>query len=127
MKVKDIMNKVVVAEDNLSIGEAAKIMSEKSIGSLVLINKKNVSGIITESDILKAAAQRNLGISVRTVMAKKVYSVSSDDCLDDAAEIMKKRKIKRLPVIDNGRLFGIITATDLLANSDELNEDFLLD
>jgi len=127
MKVKEIMNKVIVAEDSISIGEAARIMSEKGIGSLVLINKKSISGIVTERDVLKAAAQRMLGSSVKSIMAKKVYTISKDDSLDEAASIMKAKKIKRLPVIDDGKLLGIITATDLIANSDELNEEFLLD
>src|SRR3989344_8200603 len=127
MKVKEIMNNVIVAEDSISIGEAARIMSEKGIGSLVLINKKSISGIVTERDVLKAAAQRMLGSSVKSIMAKKVYTISKDDSLDEAASIMKAKKIKRLPVIDDGKLLGIITATDLIANSDELNEEFLLD
>lgn len=127
MKVKEIMNKVIVAEDKISIGEAARIMSEKGIGSLVLINKKAISGIVTERDVLKAAAQRMLGNSVKNIMAKKVYTISKDDSLDEAAGIMKMKKIKRLPVIDDGKLLGIITATDLIAHADELNEEFLLD
>jgi len=125
MKVKDIMNKVVATENNISLREAAKIMSDKNIGSLVVLKDDNILGIITERDIVDNAS--SLEKKVTSVIKGKIITIDSDQSLDTAAIIMSKNKIKRLPVISKEKLVGIITATDLLANSEEIDADFLFD
>ena len=125
MKVKDIMNKVVATENNISLREAAKIMSNKNIGSLVVLKGDNIIGIITEKDIVNNAS--SLEKKVSTVIKGKIITIESDQSLDTAATIMSKNKIKRLPVVSNGKLIGIITATNLLANSEEIDAEFFFD
>jgi len=125
MKVLDIMHDVKVISPGLTVKEAADIMSKEAIGSLVIISNGKVAGIITERDIL-----RNIKRSkekVDKVMSKNVISVEDTDTIERAAEIMTASKIKRLPVTRQGKLVGIITATDLIANSTSINENFLLD
>jgi len=60
-------------------------------------------------------------------MSKNVVSISANENMENAAKIMSGKKIKRLPVVENGSLVGVVTATDIIANSESLNEDFLLD
>jgi CBS domain-containing protein len=125
MKVLDIMHDVKVISPGLTVKEAADIMSKEAIGSLVIISNGKVAGIITERDIL-----RNIKRSkekVDKIMSKNVISVEDTDTIERAAEIMTASKIKRLPVTRQGKLVGIITATDLIANSTSINENFLLD
>ena len=125
MRVLDIMHDVKVISPGLTVKEAADIMSKEAIGSLVIISNGKVAGIITERDIL-----RNIKRSkekVDKVMSKNVISVEDTDTIERAAEIMTASKIKRLPVTRQGKLVGIITATDLIANSTSINENFLLD
>jgi CBS domain-containing protein len=125
MKVLDIMHDVKVISPGLTVKEAADIMSKEAIGSLVIISNGKVAGIITERDIL-----RNIKRSkekVDKVMSKNVISVEDTDTIERAAEIMTASKIKRLPVTRQGKLVGIVTATDLIANSTSINENFLLD
>ena len=125
MKVLNIMHDVKVISPGLTVKEAADIMSKEAIGSLVIISNGKVAGIITERDIL-----RNIKRSkekVDKVMSKNVISVEDTDTIERAAEIMTASKIKRLPVTRQGKLVGIITATDLIANSTSINENFLLD
>ena len=119
------MNKAIVIEHDVSVREAAKIMSNRNIGSLIVLENNKIVGIITERDIMKNASC--LGKKISSVMSKNVVTVDHNESLENASLIMTERKIKRLPVVDNGKLVGIITATDIIANSDLLNEDFLLD
>jgi CBS domain-containing protein len=126
MKVKEVMNKAIAVDHDITLKQASKIMSDKNIGSLVAIKNGMVVGILTERDILKNIS--NVEKPIYSIMSKKVYTIDSEDDLDNAAITLTKYKIKRLPVIGkDGRLMGIITSTDLIAHSDELNEDFLFD
>ena len=125
MRVKDAMNKVIVIEHDVSVKDAAKIMSNKNIGSLVVLNKNKIVGILTEKDIMKNISFLWKKISV--VMSKNVVTIDCNESLDNAALIMAERKIRRLPVTDGDKLVGIITSTDIIANSDVLNEDFFFD
>lgn len=125
MKVSEIMNKAVVVEDNISLKDAAKIMSERAIGSLIIMKKEKISGIVTERDIMKNV--NKLGSKISECMSKNVVAIEHNESLDNAALIMGKNKIKRLPVLNKDKLVGIITATDILANSEALNESFLLE
>lgn len=124
MNVGEIMNKVLVIDKNIKLKEAASIMSKRGIGCLIIVNKEKIAGIITERDVLRNVDRLNSSIS--EVMSKNVINVDEHESLDRAAVLMSENNIKRLPVIHKGNLVGIVTATDLLANSDSLNENFLL-
>ena len=125
MKVEDVMNKAFVVDPDINIRQAAKIMSSKGIGSLIVLKKNKIEGIITERDVMKNIS--NLGKKVRQVMTKTIVTIDSNNSLDNAAVIMAEKGVKRLPALDKGKLVGVLTATDIVANSDVLNEDFLLD
>ncbi len=122
MKVSDLMNAPETIDEKESVVSVARKMSKNQIGSLIVVKNNKIVGIVTESDILKNI--NKLSEKVSSVMSRSVIVVESNETLDEAARLMTKNKIKRLPVINSGKLVGIITATDILANSDELNEDF---
>lgn len=125
MRISEIMNKVFVVDGNVSLKDAAKSMSDKNIGSLIVMNKDKMAGIITEGDIIKNV--RNLGKKVSSVMSSKIVTIEKSSDIDIAARLMAKSKVKRLPVVNEGELVGIITATDLIANYEELNEEFFIE
>jgi CBS domain-containing protein len=120
IKVKDIMKRVVSTEKDITLREAAKIMSKMQIGSLVMVRDKHPIGILTERDVIKNIPHLEKKISI--LISKKLIAIELTESLDDAATVMSKNKIKRLLVTEKGKLVGIITATDLIANSDVLNE-----
>ena len=124
MRVKDVMNTPYVVDKDITIAQAAKIMSDKGIGSLLYVEKKELKGIVTERDIIK---NFNKAGKISRIMKTKVYTIGPKDDLDVALNVMKDNHIKRLPVVDKGELVGIITLTDLMANSEELNEDFIFE
>jgi len=125
MKVSKIMNKAIAAEDDVSLRDAAKIMSSKNIGSLIIMNKEKIVGIITERDIMRNVSK--LDIKVSLAMSKNVITIDANESLDNAALLMNKHKIKRLPVIKKGVLVGIITVTDILGHAEEWGENFFFE
>jgi CBS domain-containing protein len=119
------MNKAIAIDHDVSIKEAAKIMSDKNIGSLVIVNGEKIKGIITERDILHNIT--DVGKKVSSVMDDEVVTIEHDKTIDEAAILMTKNRIRRLPVVEDGRLVGIITSTDLIAHAEDLGEEFLFD
>jgi CBS domain-containing protein len=101
------------AEDTLA--EAARKMWRQQTGSLLVVDGEDLVGIVTERDILKAVAQ---GVElhdtrIRQVMSKDIVTVSPGTSLREAAAIMADRWIRHLPVLDEGRLVGVISQRDL--------------
>ncbi len=128
MKVKDAMKHVKTILANSSVKEAAKKMNENRIGSLVVTNGRKVVGIVTERDILSKVTifdKTPSKILVSEIMTPKVITVDPEDFIDDAVYLMIKHKIKKLPVLENGEVVGILTSTDIVANSDEIGQFYL--
>ena len=131
MKIKEIMKDVRTIAPEDTVKEAADLMNRHSIGSLVVVDsKKKLVGIVTERDILqKVTAQNKLAgkVLVEDIMSNKLITIDANELLDDAVYLMIKNKIKKLPVIENNELVGIVTATDIVANSSEVGEFYLFD
>ncbi|MDP3026485.1 MAG: CBS domain-containing protein [Nanoarchaeota archaeon] len=125
MKVKEIMNKAFVMEENISLKEAAKIMSDKAITYLIIMKKDKIDGIVTEKELAKNGGSS--GKKVRDVMSTRIVTVKKNDSIDDAAKMMAQNRIRVLPVMDKTELVGVITSDDLIANSDDLNEELFID
>ncbi len=117
LEVKDVMNKnvITIAPDETMIS-AAKSMSENNVSCIVVSDNGSVVGILTEKDFLARIAGKN-GNSDRTAVAETmscpVNSISPDLSVFDASRIMEAEHIKRLPIIDDGQLVGIVTQTDM--------------
>ena len=126
MLVKDAMNRrVIVIKPDATVREAARIMTKFRIGSLIVMEDENLIGIITELDIIWKVVANDLNPNttlVRDVMSKEVVTVKPDQSLEDAAELMVRRKIKKLPVVEDHKLVGILTATDLISFEPKLIE-----
>jgi len=128
MKVKEVMKNVKTVLAGSSVRDAARKMNESRIGCLVVINGKKLMGIVTERDILsKVTANDKIPsrMKVSEIMTSKVITVNPDSFIDDAVYLMIKNKIKKLPVMEDGELVGILTATDIVANSDEVGQFYL--
>lgn len=124
MRVKDVMKQPFVVEKDIGLNEAAKIMGAKNIGSLIFLSDGKIKGIITDTDLVR---HFNSNVKISGIMSKNVVTTKPNDTLDSAAGLMKKKGIKRLPVVEDNKLVGIITITDLIANSEELDDDFFFD
>lgn len=124
MKVRNIMNKVYTIDRDLSLVDVAKILAREKVSSLVIIKKSKAIGIITEKDIVKNIS--HLKRKVSKVMSKTLITIGPNKTLEGAADLMHRKKIKRLLIVDTEELVGIITATDIIANADMFNKSFSL-
>jgi len=114
--VKDIMNKnVVIAKPIVTLREAARVMGEMNMGSLVIMEDDKVVGIVTSTDILKAIGEGKDPdkVTIGEIATKNVITIQADEPLEKAVDIMVKHKIKKLPVMMNEKLVGIITVSDI--------------
>ena len=115
--VRDIMTKhVVTIDENRTALEAAKIMAEKGISSLIVLKDQNPVGIVTERDFVKKICIKELKIShvkVNEFMSKIRTFADPEIPIEVAVQRMVNHKIRRLPIMENGKVVGIITVTDL--------------
>jgi len=116
MRVSEIMTEAAVldqADDTLV--EAARKMWKQQTGSLLVMDGDDLVGILTERDILKAVAAgaRLDEVRISEVMTKDIITVGPQTTLREAAKIMADRWIRHLPVVDGGKLVGIVSQRDL--------------
>jgi CBS domain-containing protein len=140
MKASDVMTRdVVTVRRGASIAEAVRLMLDHGVSGLpVLDDGGKVIGILTEGDLLcrsKTGTERHRphwleilmgpgrmagdyvrthGRKVEEIMTRDVVSVAEDTALDEIVELMQRRRIKRVPVLDGGSLAGIVSRADLL-------------
>jgi CBS domain-containing protein len=118
MLVNEIMVKeVITISSDDTVLEACKRYSRFKIGCLIVMNEEKMAGIITERDIIHRVIikQKNpFTTKVDDIMSRDILTIHPSADVKDAADIMGKHKIKKLPVLsDNGSLAGIITITDI--------------
>lgn len=117
--VKDIMTKEVVTIDvDKSVFEAAQLMTLKGLGCLIVVDKLLPVGIITERDIVRriVAKRSSVDLNVSEVMTKTLITVDPDTSLKEAARVMSTNKIRRLPVLKQNKLVGIVVSSDFVRN-----------
>jgi len=116
--VRDIMSKEVkVVRPDSSVKEVVATMNKFDIGSIVVVQGNRPVGIITERDILRRIVQPCLApetLTARQVMTSPVLTISETASIDEAAKLMAKKKVKKLPVMDKQKLVGIVTLTDIV-------------
>lgn len=115
--VKDIMTKrVITISPDKTVYDAARKMARARVGTIIIVQNGKPIGIITESDIIKKVVAKNLkpsDIRVTEIMSSPVIYVNADDDIEKVKDIMRKYRVRRLPVIQQGKLAGIITTTDI--------------
>lgn len=118
LEVRNVMvDKVLTVEADASLTEAVKLMNKHEIGCLVVTRSGAPIGIVTERDFLKrvlAESEELKKIKVREVMSRPLVTGDPDMELEEVARLMFQRKVKKLPLVENGTLVGLVTLTDLL-------------
>ncbi|MBS3773336.1 MAG: CBS domain-containing protein [Candidatus Thermoplasmatota archaeon] len=116
--ISDVMtdNPVIISR-KASVIDAAREMKGEDVGSIIVVDDGAPVGIATESDILRkvvAEGKDAAEISVDDIMSHPPVTITPDDNMMDAIRLMNDKKIRRLPVVDNGKLVGMVTEGDLL-------------
>ena len=115
--VKDVMIEKIASLDYSSmIKNAAKLMDDKNIGCIIVTREELPIGILTERDFVKriASKEKPLTSSIEEVMSSPLISIDPDETVWEAAEKMKTNNIHKLPVLQDNKIVGIITTSDLV-------------
>ena len=117
MTVSKVMTKSVISVDSsTSVNDAAKMMSDAKVGAVIVMNNNTPVGIVTDRDfaVKIVAYAYPITTPVRKIMSSPLFSINSDESVRTAADLMHDRGIRKLPVIDNENIVGMITATDIV-------------
>jgi CBS domain-containing protein len=143
MKVRDVMTReVVAAHPDTTVNLVARLMADKAISGIPIVEDGRVVGIVTELDLIvrntrleppaffalldaripletpghyRERLRHMLGTLARDVMTEKVVTVGPDEDLEALAELMVKRRVNPVPVVEDGRLAGIVARSDIIA------------
>lgn len=130
-KVKVVMVKhIITCGPETTLQNAAKLMKKKNLSCLIVIENKIPIGIVTERDIMFKAVANNLDSSkifIKKIMTSPIKTINPEENLYYANSILLKNGIKRLPVIKDNKLVGILTQKDLLKHFTTLKKTFALD
>lgn len=100
-----------------SVFAALKLMAEKNVGALLVMNGDVLRGIMSERDYARKVillGKSSHELAVRDIMSDKVVSVTPKQTVDDCMALMTGRRIRHLPVLDNGRVVGVLSIGDLV-------------
>ena len=123
MKVRDIMTKdVVFANKDDSVLTVAKLMKHHNVGAIPIVeNAEKVLGMVTDRDIVLNMADYNFDPAntfALKLMTDKLYTVKPEADLSSALALMKKQQIRRLPVMEDNKLVGMLSIGDIAVRSD---------
>lgn len=128
MNVKDVMSHPIITEDeDTVVTKIAKDMDKLKIGSVVITKEGQPAGIITERDIALKVLLKNKRASevkAKEIMSSPLITIWSGTPIEEACELAAKKRIKRLPVVENGVLIGIVSIRDVLKRKPEYLERF---
>ena len=115
-RVRDVMSTHIVQCTPLdNVYEAAVKMKEESIGLIPVVENEQVVGLVTDRDlVVRGIAEKHHGSNkITNVMTTNIISVSPDDSIEKATELMAQHQIRRLPVVESDRLVGMLALGDL--------------
>jgi CBS domain-containing protein len=115
IKVKG--NQVWSITPDTSVLEALQLMTDKQVGALLVLDGEKIAGIISERDFVHGVAEKERCIVNTTVieyMTTKVITVTPDQTIEDCMQLMTKEHFRHLPVLENGKLAGLISIGDIV-------------
>jgi CBS domain-containing protein len=121
MTVKSILEskgrEIVSVKPDATLADAVKLLSTRKIGAVLVMNGPTLDGILSERDIVRVLGDRGAAVldePVRSVMTRKVVSCKPTDSVGALMEKMTTGKFRHLPVIDDGKLVGLISIGDVV-------------
>jgi CBS domain-containing protein len=120
-KVRDLMTPDPIGVDyHQSIGHAARIMRDWGVGAVLVVNEHGLQGLVTDRDLVVRAVAESKGPDepVGPLCSGDLIGVKADDDAAVAVKLMREHAVRRLPVIDDGRVAGMISLGDLALEDD---------
>jgi CBS domain-containing protein len=111
MKVKDVMtSNVITVKENQTRQQAARLLAQHHISGLPVVNDDNILvGVVSEYDVIGKE-----GKTVGDIMSRGVISIGADTDLEEASHILVHKRIRRLPVVEQGKVIGILSRSDVV-------------
>lgn len=104
-------------EPGARLADAIKLLSERRIGAVLVLNQGRIEGILSERDIVRVLGERGASVleePVSSVMTRKVVSCREKDTVSEMMEVMTNGKFRHLPVVEDGRVVGLISIGDIV-------------
>ena len=117
MTIADVMTDSVISVDvSVTVNEAAKMMEDAKVGAVIVMENNTPIGIVTDRDFaVKIVAHAyQITTPVKQIMSSPLISINSDESVRTASDLMHDRGIRKLPVINDEKIIGMITATDIV-------------
>mgnify|MGYP003920621191 FL=1 len=115
--LKDIMvRKVITIDPDKTARDAARLMADNNISSVIVMKGDEIVGIVTERDLVRKVCANDIPsskVNIVSVMSSPVITAESDLPIEAAVQRMFNNRIRRLPVVENGKLVGIVTISDI--------------
>jgi signal-transduction protein with cAMP-binding, CBS, and nucleotidyltransferase domain len=116
-KVREVMTaKPLALQEGTTLVEAARAMRNHDVGDVVLLDDDQVTGIVTDRDMTVRAVAEGMDPNstvLAQIASKELATVSPETTVDEAVELMRGRAVRRLPVVEVGRVIGIVSLGDL--------------
>ncbi|PPA70572.1 CBS domain-containing protein [Jeotgalibacillus proteolyticus] len=123
MNVRDVMSSTVVScEITDSIEQVALMMKDQNIGVLPVLDQGKIVGMVTDRDVVIRGVAEHKGKQIDQVMTHEVISVTQDTTAEEAANLMAEKQVRRLPVVENEKVVGMVSLGDL-AVSPQANDE----
>ena len=123
MKVRDIMTAdVATAHLDSSLREIAQLMRDEDTGAIPVLDGDELAGIITDRDIVLRCVAEGRDADDATaedILSERLETVEPDSDVEEASQLMARRQIRRLPVVEDGRLVGMVSLGDIAVKSEE--------
>ncbi len=123
--LREIMvREVVTGDEDLNVREAAKKMKKYDVDSIVVLNDGDPVGIVTQGDIISELVSKDTTpstVKLKDVMTTPLIAASPNDHLSDIVKKMAVEKIRKCPIIEDGKLVGIVADIDILSVSTQMN------
>jgi CBS domain-containing protein len=121
-EIREIMTRnptILQASD--TVAEAARVMRDKGIGDVIVYKNRQLCGIVTDRDLTVRAlseGQHPAGVTLESVCSREITALSPNDTTDTAVRLMREKALRRLPVVENGKVVGIVSLGDLAVRLD---------
>jgi CBS domain-containing protein len=119
--IAELMNpEPITCPPDAEVREAAQLMRDQDMGDVVVVDGDEVRGIVTDRDIaVRVVAEgRGADVPLADVLSGGVVTVSSDDSVEHVVDLMRQHAVRRVPVVDSGRLVGVVSIGDLAIERD---------
>jgi CBS domain-containing protein len=121
-QVKELMAEPVTVPGDATLAEAARLMRDADIGDVIVADGERPIGVVTDRDIVVRAVaedQSPADTTVADICTRDLLTVSPDDAVEQAAQLMRQVAVRRLAVVDGDRLVGVISLGDVAIERDE--------